>query len=85
MGTVEEIDSCDLLGMVLQERSPRLGRRFTLLGHVFRHGRIHYFEAEQFQFRLDSGSAPGRVLAGHLSDQIPDFIADPWPSDRPSL
>ena len=46
----EEIDSCDLFGMVLQERSPRLGRRFTLLVHVFRHRRVCHFKSKQGQF-----------------------------------
>jgi len=34
-GDGEEINRCDLLGIVHQERSPRLGRRFALLAQVF--------------------------------------------------
>ena len=49
-GDGEEINSCDLLGMVLQERSPRLGRRFTLLVHVSRDRRVCYFKSKQGQF-----------------------------------
>jgi len=38
-GDGEEVNSCDPIGVVLQERSPRLGRRFTRPAHAFRHGR----------------------------------------------
>ena len=49
-GDGEEIDSYDLFGMILQERSPRLGRRFTLLVHVFRHCRVCHFKSKKGQF-----------------------------------
>lgn len=46
----EEIDRSDVFGMVLQKRSPRLGRRFLVLNHVFCHSGVCYLMPKQFQF-----------------------------------
>ena len=54
---------------------------------VFIDGRLGDDVAEQGKFGLDSGRAPKRILAGHLSDEVANLGVDPWPPHvaRPRL
>src|SRR4029077_6316416 len=70
----EEVTRHDPLGMVMDEGQPTLlwiGRAHRAVAQVLLHGTGRYSNPE-FQVQLvgDAFLAPGRILGGHLSDQL---------------
>ncbi len=73
----KEIEGDQLLGMVLKECSPVLGRRPAMLDHVLGHGGFRDLDPELQQFTVDSRCAPQRISLAHSADQRSDFGIDP--------
>jgi hypothetical protein len=61
----EEIGCRDLLGMICQERPPRLGRRSGAPAHVLRDGRLRDVEAQFQQLAVNPRRAPERIRLRH--------------------
>src|SRR5665647_1322103 len=70
----EEVDRNRGLPVVLQEGPPCLRRRITTADHVFAHAGIADVNAELEEFTVDARSAPKRVFAAHLPNQLTDFL-----------
>jgi hypothetical protein len=56
-GHGEEVAGSDIGNVVIQKRSPRLGRRFPLADHILGHGLFGDVVAQEKQFRQDSWCA----------------------------
>ena len=72
-GHGEEIDGDQLLGVILQEGAPGLGRGFAAAHHVFAHAALTDVDAEFERFAVDARSTPTGILPAHPADQISDF------------
>ena len=68
-GNNEEIDRDKLLGMIVQECPPRLGRRLVVSRHVFGSRGFRHLDPEFQQFPVDSGRTPGWIRQAHFTDQ----------------
>ena len=65
----EEIDRDELLGMVFQEGTPRLGRRLAVSRHVFGNRSFRHLDPKFQQFPMNSGRTPGWIRQAHLTNQ----------------
>src|SRR5665811_175556 len=70
----EEVDRNRGLHVVFQEGAPCLRRRIPTAGHVFAHAGFADVNAQFEEFSVDARSAPKRVLAAHLPNQLTDFL-----------
>src|SRR5664279_1669677 len=70
----EEVDRNRGLHVVFQEGPPCLRRRIPTADHVFAHAGLADVNAEFEEFPVDTRSAPERVLAAHLPNQLTDFL-----------
>ena len=62
----EEVDRDDVLDVVVQERTPTLGRRTASRWPVPPDRGVAYFDPDLAQFGLDTRLAPGKVRAHML-------------------
>src|SRR4051812_44038719 len=60
--------------MVLEERSPRLGRWFPAADQILAHAGFAHIDAQLEQFAVDPRRAPERVLAAHRPNQAADLL-----------
>src|SRR3954470_7978776 len=60
--------------MVLEERSPGLGRWFPAADQILAHAGFAHIDAQLEQFAVDPRRAPERVLAAHHADQVADLL-----------
>ena len=78
----KQVDSPDVLRMILEESAPPLGRRAPQhLTPVAMDGARTHREAQRPQLADDANRAPARVLTGESSNQIAQFGIDsraPW-------
>ena len=72
----EEIHGGDLVGVVLQKRSPSLGRRLGISDHVLTHRGFGHIVVQQEQLGEDSRGAPRRVFAAHVADKCADLTVN---------
>src|SRR4051794_4439310 len=70
----EKVDGNHALHMVVQEGSPRLGRRLAPPYHVFGDGRLGNLDPEFEQFAMNTRSTPPRIVTTDHSNQITDFL-----------
>src|SRR5450759_4597672 len=70
----EEVDRNRGLQVVLEEGTPCLRRRIPTADHVFAHAGLADVNAGLKEFTVDARSAPKRVLAAHLPNQLTDFL-----------
>ncbi len=75
-GNGEKITGRDVGYVIVQKRSPSLGRRFSGTDHILGHGSFGNVVAQQGQFGYDSRCAPRRILPGHAPNQVTDFAFD---------
>src|SRR5450759_4683015 len=73
-GHGEEVDGHHRLHVVLEEGPPCLRRWIPTADHVFAHAGLADVNAELEEFPVDARSAPNRVLAAHLPNQLTDFL-----------
>jgi hypothetical protein len=83
----EEIHRSDGLTMVRQERHPSLCRlrisgRFP---HPVQQGPFRDFEAEHFQFAMNSWRSPRSIFCHHLKDEVSQFPASRFPATTDRL
>ena len=71
-GHDKEIDRDELLGVVLQECPPRLGRGLAVSDHVLGDGGFGNVDAQFQQLSMNSGRTPDRIRRTHLTNQIPN-------------
>jgi len=69
-----------VLEVLPQERTPGLRRRLSPKRHCPRHRGFCDLEAELEQLAVNTRRSPGRVLAGHSTDERPDIRIDRWTS-----
>jgi len=82
-GHGEEVQCRDRLAMVSQEREPVLGGVASPrqpARQIAGHGAFGDVEAQLEQFAVDSGSAPGGVLARHPPDDLEHVAIDSAPA-----
>jgi hypothetical protein len=84
-GHHEEVDGDQVLDMIVQERSPRLGGRFPLSRHQSGDRPFRDLNPQFLQFPVDSGTSPGRIRIGHFANQIADVFACSWSAGTFSL
>ena len=70
----EEIDRGELRHMIVKERSPCLGWRFSAADHVLGHGCLRDIYTELQEFAVNSRCTPKRVIATDGADQVPSFL-----------
>ena len=76
-GNGEEVDRNHAAEVIAKEGLPVLGRRATsAMGHVFRDGSLSEGDPELEQLAVNPGSAPQRIGATHLADQIDGVRGD---------
>jgi len=69
----EEICRNQVLGVILEEGSPRLGGRFPVPDHVLGDRGLRHQNTEFQEFAMDARSSPASVGEAHLPNQIPNF------------
>jgi len=79
----EEIDSYNILKMIIQESSPCLRRRLAMADLVLVNRCLRRLVAKQSEFRLDSWSSPERILQRHTPNQLADLRVNLWPTGLP--
>ncbi len=72
----EKVAGRNVVNVIIQKRSPSLGRRFSGADHVFSHRCFGNLVSKQEQFAQDSGCAPRRILPGHTANQVTYFPFD---------
>jgi hypothetical protein len=82
----EEVHRGNRFAMIAKESQPSLRRfgnsRRSL--HPTRDGSLREIEPGHEQFPMDARCTPGRILAHHAKDQLPNLLGS-WPSpNRPS-
>jgi len=70
----EKVDRNRGLHVVFQEGPPCLRRRIPTVDQVFAHAGLADVNAQFEEFTVDARSAPKRVLAAHLPNQLTDFL-----------
>src|SRR5262249_54550104 len=70
----KEVDRSELRNMIIEERLPRLRRRFGTSNHVFGNGSLGNLNAQLHQLAVNARCAPKRVLSVHCSDQIANLL-----------
>ena len=71
-GHDKEIDRDKLLGVVLQECPPRLGRGLAVSDHVLGDSSFRNINPQFQQLSMNSGRTPDRIRQSHLTNQIPN-------------
>src|SRR5260370_362850 len=66
--------------LIAHERLPPLGRRISLLGHIFSHARLSDRDVELEQLSMDPWRSPQWVSDAHLADQPAYFPRNCWPA-----
>src|SRR5258708_8936570 len=74
----EEVYGDQVLGVVFEKGSPRLGGRFPVPDHVLGDGCLRYLDSNLQQFAVDARRTPARVGEAHLTDQIANFRRYRW-------
>ena len=74
-GHHEKVDGDQILGMIVQEGAPCLGRRVSFFRHQPSHGSFRDLNPDFQQFTVDSRTSLGRIRIGHFADEIADFFA----------
>lgn len=74
----EEVYGDQVLGVVLEKGSPRLGGRLAAPDHVLRDGCLRNFDSNLQQFSMDTRCTPTWIGQTHFSDQVADFQGDCW-------
>ncbi len=69
----EEICRNQILGVILEKGSPRLGGRFPVPDHVLGDCCLRHLNTEFQEFPMNARSAPARVGETHVPDEIPNF------------
>src|SRR5207302_2949152 len=69
----EEICRNQVLGVILEKGSPRLGGRFPVPDHVLGDCCLRHLNTEFQEFPMNARSAPARVGETHVPDEIPNF------------
>jgi hypothetical protein len=72
-GHHEEVCRGQVLGVIFEKGSPRLGRRFPVPGHVFGDCCLRHLDSNLQQFPMNAWSTPSRVGEAHLTNQLPNF------------
>ena len=72
-GHHEEVYGNQVLGVILEKGSPRLGGRLLVPGHVLGDRCLRHLNTEFQEFAVDARSSPARVGEAHLTDQIVNF------------
>ena len=62
-GYSEEINRDQVRYMIIEKRSPGLGRRFLMTNHVFRYGGFRYINPQHAQFAVNSGRTPTYIVS----------------------
>jgi hypothetical protein len=79
-GHDKEVDGNEVLGVVLEKRTPGLRRRLSPKRHAARHCGFSDLEAEHKQLAVDARRSPCRVLGGDSTDERSDLRIDRWTS-----
>src|SRR6267378_5111407 len=72
-GHHKEVYGNNVLGVILEKGSPRLGGRFPVSGHVFGDGCLRHLDSNLQKFPVNARSSPARVGETHLPNQISNF------------
>ena len=70
----EEIYGDQVLGVILEKGSPRLGGRLAVPDHVLGDSRLRHLNAEFQEFAMNARRSPARIGEAHFPDEIPNFI-----------
>ena len=72
-GHREEVDGHQLLGVILQKRTPSLRRGLAATHHVFADAALTDVDAELEQFTVDAWCAPTGILPAHFRRSAADL------------
>jgi len=78
----EEINSYNVLQVVIEKSAPGLRRRLAMADHVFVNGRFGYFVAKPLKLRVNSRRPPSRVLTTQSPDENSNLGIDLRPPHR---
>ena len=70
----EEVYGDQVLGVIVEKGSPRLGGRFAVPDHVLGDRGLRHLNTEFQEFAMDARSSLARVAEAHFSDEGPNFI-----------
>jgi hypothetical protein len=70
----EEVYRSELRHMIVEERFPCLGWRFSIVDHVLGDGRLGQIYTELQKFAVNSGRAPEWVIPTYGADQVPSLL-----------
>ena len=70
----EEVYGDQVLDVIVEKGSPRLGERFAVPDDVLGDGCLRRLDSNPQQFAMDARSSPARVGETHFPDEIPNFI-----------
>ena len=79
-GYREKVNGHQTGHMILEESSPRLGRRLATPHHVFGNGRFGNLDAEFEYLTVDPQGTPTRVITTYDPNQIPHFLRESGPT-----
>ncbi len=74
----EEICRNQVLGVIGEKGSPRLGGSAPLSDHVLGDRGLRYLHAEFQEFAMDARRSPARVGKAHLTNEIANFRGHHW-------
>src|SRR5437870_6998038 len=73
----EEVDRHEIAGVIIEEGSPRLGRRGAAFWHESGNGTFGNLNAQFLQFPMKSRRAPAYIAFGHRLNQFADIGSGP--------
>ena len=73
----EEVDRHEIAGVIIEEGSPRLGRRGAPFWHESGNGTFGNLDAQLLQFPMNSRRAPAHIGFGHRLNQFADIGSGP--------
>ena len=74
----EEVYGDQMLDVIVEKGSPRLGGRFAVPDHVFGDRGLRHLDTKSQEFAMKARSSPAGVGEAHFPDQIANFRSYRW-------
>ena len=74
----EEVYGDQVLGVIVEKGSPRLGGRFAVPNHVFGDRGLRHLDTKFQEFAMNARSSPAGVGEAHFPDKIANFRSHRW-------